>query len=215
MTKFLDLQGLNTLVTKVKAEIKKVSDANIPNSLKGAKNGVATLDGNGYVPLTQLGNLDTTVAEVVTALPTTGIKKHIYMVKASTTSSQNVYKEYIYTGDTSQTYDASKWEQLGEYKANVDLPEYLKRSDANTLYQSKIVSVIFDNSPNSGSSGAFLRMTLNTNDKSGGFGGYGVTVDMPNATSNLPGLMSERDKSKLDGINIQTIQEKEITDLFV
>ena len=198
MTKFLDLQGLNTLVTKVKAEIKKVSDANISNSLKGAKNGVATLDGNGYVPLTQLGNLDTTVAEVVTALPTTGIKKHIYMVKASTTSSQNVYKEYIYTGDTSQTYDASKWEQLGEYKANIDLSEYLKRSDASNLYHPNIKSIIFDNSPNSGSEGAFLRMTLNTNDKSGGVGGYGVTVDMPNATSDLPGLMSEEDKRDLD-----------------
>lgn len=136
MIKFLSLEGLNTLVTKVKAEIKKVSDATIPNSLKGAKNGVATLDGNGYVPLKQLGNLDTTVAEVVTALPTTGIKKHIYMVAASTTS-QNVYKEYIYTGDTSQTYDASKWEQLGEYKANVDLSGYLTKTSASTTYATK------------------------------------------------------------------------------
>lgn len=198
MTKFLDLQGLNALVTKIKTEIKKVSDATIPNSLKGERNGVATLDGNGYVPLTQLGNLDTTVAEVVTALPTTGIKKHIYMVKASTTSSQNVYKEYIYTGDTSQTYDASKWEQLGEYKANIDLSEYLKRSDASNLYHPNIKSIIFDNSPNSGSNGVFLRMTLNTNAGSGGVGGYGVTVDMPNATSDLPGLMSETDKRDLD-----------------
>lgn len=160
MTKFLSLEGLNTLVTKIKAEIKKVSDATIPNSLKGAKNGVATLDGNGYVPLTQLGNLDTTVAEVVTALPTTGIKKHIYMVAASTTSSQNVYMEYIYTGDTSQTYDASKWEQLGEYKANVDLSGYLTKTSASTTYATK---------------------------------------------SELSTAMN----------NIQTIQEKEITDLFV
>lgn len=160
MTKFLSLEGLNTLVTKIKTEIKKVSDATIPNSLKGANNGVATLDGNGYVPLTQLGNLDTTVAEVVTELPTTGIKKHIYMVPASTTSSQNVYKEYIYTGDTSQTYDASKWEQLGEYKANVDLSGYLTKTSASTTYDTK---------------------------------------------SELSTAMN----------NIQTIQEKEITDLFV
>ena len=142
MTKFLSLAGLNTLVTKIKTEIKKVSDATIPNSLKGANNGVATLDGNGYVPLTQLGNLDTTVAEVVTELPTTGIKKHIYMMPASTTSSQNVYKEYIYTGDTSQTYDASKWEQLGEYKANVDLSGYLTKTSASTTaHQGKAILV--------------------------------------------------------------------------
>lgn len=170
MTKYLDFEGLKTLT--------KVIDTKFVRK-----------DG-----------LDTTFAEVVTALPTTGIKKHLYLVPASTTSSQNVYKEYIYTGDTSQTYDASKWEQLGEYKANVSLSEYLKKSDADTLYQPNIASVIFDNSPNSGSDGAFLRMTLNTNAHSSGVGGYGVTVDMPNATKTLPGLMSERDKSKLDGI---------------
>ena len=31
-------------------------------------------------------------------------------------ASQNVYKEYIYTGDTSQTYDASKWGSLENIK---------------------------------------------------------------------------------------------------
>lgn len=172
MTKYLDFEGLKTLT--------KVIDTKFVRK-----------DG-----------LDTTFAEVVASLPTdiTKIKKHLYLVSASTTSSQNVYKEYIYTGDTSQTYDASKWEQLGEYKANIDLSEYLKKSDASTLYHPKIESIIFDSSPNSGSSGAFLRMTLNTNASSGGVGGYGVTVDMPNATRLLPGLMSERDKSKLDNI---------------
>nr|DAH00082.1 MAG TPA: hypothetical protein [Crassvirales sp.] len=172
MAKYLDFEGLKTLT--------KVIDTKFVRK-----------DG-----------LDTTFAEVVASLPTdiTKIKKHLYLVPASTTSSQNVYKEYIYTGDTSQTYNASKWEQLGEYKANVDLSEYLKKSDASDLYHPKIASIIFDDSPNSGSSGAFLRMTLNTNASSGGTGGYGVTVDMPNATRSLPGLMSERDKSKLDGI---------------
>ena len=172
MAKYLDFEGLKTLT--------KVIDTKFVR-----KDGI-----------------DTTFAEVVASLPTdiTKIKKHLYLVPASTTSSQNVYKEYIYTGDTSQTYDASKWEQLGEYKANVDLSEYLKKSDASKLYHPKIASIIFDDSPNSGSSGTFLRMTLNTNASSGGAGGYGVTVDMPNATKSLPGLMSERDKSKLDGI---------------
>lgn len=172
MTKYLDFEGLKTLT--------KVIDTKFVR-----KDGI-----------------DTTFAEVVASLPTdiTKIKKHLYLVPASTTSSQNVYKEYIYTGDTSKTYDESKWEQLGEYKANVDLSEYLKKSDASELYHPKIASIIFDDSPNSGSSGTFLRMTLNTNASSGGAGGYGVTVDMPNATRNLSGLMSERDKSKLDGI---------------
>lgn len=96
----------------------------------GSANGIAGLDANGYVPLAQLGNLDTTVAEVVTALPTTNIKKHIYLIKDASGVTQNQYEEYIYTGDTSATYDASKWEKLGDFRATVDLADYAKKSEA-------------------------------------------------------------------------------------
>ena len=96
----------------------------------GSANGIAGLDSNGYVPLDQLGNLDTTVAEVVAALPTTNIKKHIYLIKDANGTTQNQYAEYIYTGDTSATYDSSKWEKLGTYTATVDLADYAKKSEA-------------------------------------------------------------------------------------
>lgn len=96
----------------------------------GSANGIATLDSKGNVPLSQLGNLDTTVAEVVTALPTTNIKKHIYLIKDADGVTQNKYEEYIYTGDTSATYDASKWEKLGDFRATVDLKDYAKKSEA-------------------------------------------------------------------------------------
>lgn len=96
----------------------------------GEANGVAGLDSNGCVPLDQLGNLDTTVAEVVTALPTTNIKKHIYLIKDTSGVTQNQYEEYIYTGDTSATYDASKWEKLGDFRATVDLADYAKKKEA-------------------------------------------------------------------------------------
>lgn len=95
----------------------------------GAAGGIPTLDSNGKIPLSQLGNLDTTVAEVVTALPESNIKKHIYLVRASSTKTNNIYKEYLYTGDTSATYDASKWEQLGEFKTDIDLTPYAKAAD--------------------------------------------------------------------------------------
>ena len=96
----------------------------------GSANGIAGLDANGYVPLAQLGNLDTTVAEVVTALPTTNIKKHIYLIKDTDGVTQNQYEEYIYTGNTSTTYDASKWEKLGDFRATVDLADYAKKKEA-------------------------------------------------------------------------------------
>lgn len=104
----------------------------------GEANGVAGLDSNGCVPLDQLGNLDTTVAEVVTALPTTNIKKHIYLIKDASGVTQNQYEEYIYTGDTSATYDASKWEKLGNSRATVDLADYAKTADVNTALSRKV-----------------------------------------------------------------------------
>lgn len=103
----------------------------------GEANGVAGLDSNGCVPLDQLGNLDTTVAEVVTALPTTNIKKHIYLIKDASGVTQNQYEEYIYTGDTSATYDASKWEKLGDFRATVDLANYYTKSQVDSIANGK------------------------------------------------------------------------------
>lgn len=102
-----------------------------------ANNGIAGLDSNGNVPLAQLGNLDTTVAEVVTALPTTNIKKHIYLIKDASNVTKNQYEEYIYTGNTSATYDASKWEKLGDFRATVDLANYYTKSQVDSIANGK------------------------------------------------------------------------------
>lgn len=102
-----------------------------------ASNGIAGLDSKGNVPLSQLGNLDTTVAEVVTALPTANIKKHIYLIKDTNGVTQDKYEEYIYTGDTSATYDASKWEKLGDFRATVDLANYYTKSQVDSIANGK------------------------------------------------------------------------------
>lgn len=147
-----------------------------------ANNGVAGLDANGNVPLAQLGNLDTTVAEVVTALPTTNIKKHIYLIKDASGVSQNQYEEYIYTGDTSATYDASKWEKLGDFRATVDLADYAKKNKAaNEL----------DITPHESQ----VNFTLLDID-----GGEISDNVLGQATSTQAGVMIPSDKKKLDGI---------------
>lgn len=148
----------------------------------GEANGVAGLDANGNVPLDQLGNLDTTVAEVVTALPTTNIKKHIYLIKDASGVTQNQYEEYIYTGDTSATYDASKWEKLGDFRTTVDLAGYAKESEAVGT-----ISVTPTKTD--------IQLALNSIDNS--------EVDWPTidaVTSTLAGVMLPSDKNKLDGI---------------
>lgn len=148
----------------------------------GAANGVAGLDANGNVPLAQLGNLDTTVAEVVTALPTTNIKKHIYLIKDASGVSQNQYEEYIYTGDTSATYDASKWEKLGDFRATVDLAGYAKKNEAmystSVSHNTSNISLEFDDI-----NGESLAM-----------------FDLEQVSASSAGVMIPYDKNKLDGI---------------
>lgn len=131
---YLGKTGLTALWDKCKSMFIKSSE-------KGKANGVATLDNNGNVPLSQLGNIDTTFAEVVTALPTTGIKKHIYMMKAGVTGDKNIYAEYIYTGDVAGTYDATKWEKLGEASTSIDLSGYVKTSTLTTELGKKVDKV--------------------------------------------------------------------------
>lgn len=147
-----------------------------------ANNGIAGLDSNGNVPLAQLGNLDTTVAEVVTALPTTNIKKHIYLIKDASGVSQNQYEEYIYTGDTSAAYDASKWEKLGDFRATVDLKDYAKKIDT-------IKNLTFENR----GSDLFLSVITGSD--------YNISEHVPAASISTDGTMSATDKIKLDGID--------------
>lgn len=158
-----------------------------------ANNGIAGLDSNGNVPLAQLGNLDTTVAEVVTALPTTNIKKRIYLIKDASGVTQNKYEEYIYTGDTSATYDASKWEKLGDFRTTVDLAGYAKESDAATSLEIT-------------PSASYIQFVLRAINHS--------EIDWPSldsATSTKAGIMTANDKVKLDGITSGATADSAIT----
>lgn len=159
----------------------------------GEANGVAGLDANGNVPLSQLGNLDTTVAEVVTALPTTNIKKHIYLIEDEDGDTQNQYKEYIYTGDTSATYDASKWEKLGDFRATVDLADYAKKRDAVNLHTIILNKTAIGNTQQGLIEEQRIKF-LNIDDNDS------LEITFENATTNMAGFMSVQDKNKLDRI---------------
>lgn len=169
----------------------------------GEANGVAGLDANGNVPLAQLGNLDTTVAEVVTALPTTNIKKHIYLIEDEDGDTQNQYKEYIYTGDTSATYDASKWEKLGDFRATVDLADYAKKVDTVNFS-----SIRLNKLPNNTSLGPIYKQIISFNSLGSN---ESVNIELEEAASDTPGLMSVRDKNKLDSISSGATADSAIT----
>lgn len=148
----------------------------------GEPNGVASLDSDGNIPLRQLGNLDTTFAEVVTALPKTNIKKHIYLIRTFDVT-QNQYEEYLYTGDTSAEYDASKWEKLGNFTPTVALADYARKTDT-------VKNISFSTY---GSTNIKILKIVKADDTID-------TVSIPMTSTDGYGFMAESDKSKLDGI---------------
>lgn len=128
MANYLDKSGLLRVLRGVKNQIeRKVGEL---ETTKGRPNGIASLDGKGFVPLAQLGNLDMNFFEAVQELPTKDIKKHIYLIKNTKEGEQDTYDEYLYTGDIYGEYDASKWEKLGDFVPMFDLKEYAKKKDA-------------------------------------------------------------------------------------
>lgn len=131
---------------------------------------------SGWIKEVDPNNIDTTLFQIVSALPTSGINKNrIYLVASANRdpNGKNIYAEYIYTGDTSATYDATKWEKIGEYTPTVDLSPYMK------LEQKGVANGV---------------ATLDAKGK--------VTDgQLWDATSENHGLMSELDKKILDTIN--------------
>lgn len=130
----------------------------------------------GWVKVIDPNQIDTTLFQIVSALPTSGINKNRLYIVATTNkdpNGKNMYAEYIYTGDTSAAYDATKWEKMGEYTPTVDLSPYMK------LEQKGVANGV---------------ATLDAKGK--------VTdTQLWNATSENHGLMSEEDKKILDTIN--------------
>ena len=208
------------------------NDAQVKRTEMGAKSGVATLDANGYVPLTQLGNLDTTLYKVVDSLPTSGIvASKIYLMKSGKSGDKNVYSEYIYTGtlpiSTSAPYDATKWEKLGDFSAEVDLANYAKLDASNSFKMGQTIKgyicvngidreLSFDDidgfciadigRDDAGNETSRVEATYGTRQ----IVSDGHALDFPassgtlaldtEATTSAKGLMSATDKSKLDGI---------------
>ena len=196
MAKYLDSSGLEQVWGKINSKF--VAKSQLASKSTDTVTGVATLDKNGYVPLNQLGNIDTTFVEVVKALPGSGetdaaaattIGKHLYLLAlTSDTNSEDVqnYKEYIYTGTfpvTTDNFDTNKWELVGSFEAKIDLADYAKKSEAlgtTTVVQAQ----------NTNGTEAYL--TFKT------VSGEDFKLTLTSAQTDRIGLMSKSDKVKLD-----------------
>lgn len=68
--------------------------------------------------------LDTKLYKIVTELPAVGEEHKIYLIESSVQGEQNIYTEYGYIN--------GKWEELGQYRAKIDLEPYAKKTDIPT-----------------------------------------------------------------------------------
>lgn len=125
--------------------------SNVENKLgSGANkaNGPIVLDTNGYIPSTVNAfktvngqsilktnggasnitiDLSLYIIPANNTLPTTDIDtKKIYLIRNITPGGTNLYTEYMYVNGA--------WEELGKYKAEIPISDYLKKTDAESTY---------------------------------------------------------------------------------
>lgn len=133
--------------------------------------------------------LDTSLYSIVTELPETGLPNKIYLLPSTKTEEGNIYTEYGYVDN--------KWEEIGKYKADIDLSPYAKALNLPKYVlgvnddRKKIVDIV-----NVGKS-LYLHseyLNLNTGEIS-----YGNNI-IPLVTNTTDGLISPSDKAKLDTI---------------
>ena len=209
MANYLDKSGLLRVLRGVKNQIER--NVGELEATKGRPNGIASLDGKGFVPLAQLGNLDLNFFETVQELPTKDIKKHIYLIKNTKEGEQDTYDEYLYTGDVDGEYDASKWEKLGDFVPTFDLKEYAKKKDAvNSISIRDIVNS--SDAPDNFELGLYYIngdgeekcVTIPTVTV-GGVSTHPSGALRPYTGHN--GLMTSEDKAKLDKIDTEAISQ--------
>lgn len=208
MANYLDKSGLLRVLRGVKNQIeRKVGEL---ETTKGRPNGIASLDENGNVPLSQLGNVDTDIHELALVLPTQLTEKqskHIFLVPRGVDekTNKNIYKEYIFTGSDITNVKDTDWEQLGEFTTSVDLKDYSKKSE--TISDIRFTDMDVD--------GSWTSNTILNNLLFEFADGKQKIISIPLASVPYygtyhqspggPGFMSGEDKAKLDKIDLNAL----------
>lgn len=208
MEKYLDKNGVFRLLQGLKTQIDKSKTSVLDT--KGVANGIASLDENGNVPLSQLGNVDTDIHEIALELPTQLTEKqskHIFLVPRGVDekTNKNIYKEYIFTGSDITNVKDTDWEQLGEFTTSVDLKDYSKKSE--TISDIRFTDMDVDGSWTSNTVRNNLlfefadgkRKIISIPLASGPY--YGTVHQSPGG----PGFMLGEDKAKLDKIDLNAL----------
>lgn len=208
MEKYLDKNSVLRLLQGIKTQIDKSKTSVLDT--KGVANGIASLDENGNVPLSQLGNVDTDIHEIALELPTQLTEKqskHIFLVPRGVDekTNKNIYKEYIFNGSDITNVKDTDWEQLGEFTTSVDLKDYSKKSE--TISDIRFTDMDVD--------GSWTSNTILNNLLFEFADGKQKIISIPLASGPYygsvhqspggPGFMSGEDKEKLDDIDLNAL----------
>lgn len=93
------------------------------NTLKTSKQDKLTAGSGIEITSSNVINvtLDTTLFEVVTELPESGVANRIYLVPMTDTEEKNMYAEYLYVNGA--------WEKIGEKQIQTDLSNYYNKGE--------------------------------------------------------------------------------------
>lgn len=127
--------------------------------------------------------LDTSLYSIVTELPETGLPNKIYLLPSTETEEGNSYTEYGYVDN--------KWEEIGKYKADVDLSPYERALNL----PSDVVKAL-----RAHSGANYVNVYSYKEDLDRGILSEVSEFDIPKATSKNAGIITAQDKAKLDGI---------------
>lgn len=177
MAKLLDSTGLSVVWSQIKSQFQEtlVSGTNIKTI-----NGESIL-GSGDI------TVDLGLYIIVSSLPEDNIDTNkIYLVANADGQDNDVYIEYIYANGV--------WEKLGEYKASVDLADYVKNTDYADDSTGGVIKTGYSESGNNyavkvdASGNAYVSVPW-------------TDTTYTEATTSQAGLMSAADKTKLDAID--------------
>lgn len=134
---------------------------------------------------------------IVASLPTSNIDKNkIYIVASEEGIENNIYTEYIYT-------ENNTWEKLGEFKSDIDLTPYVKKTDESNIKAENLPRYVFGHDKVSGDS-FYTFQSQNEVELNHRFIDLQTkTMDIhrsiiSSATAEHSGVMSSQDKIKLD-----------------
>lgn len=112
--------NLQSQITNITTVVNSKADVGSFKTINGE-----SIEGTGDI------SIDLTLYRIVSSLPTTNIDNtKIYLVVNTESEPNNEYIEYIYVNN--------KWEELGKYKAEVDLSPYYNKTEVDAKLDTKL-----------------------------------------------------------------------------